>query len=209
MRQGIRIFGSIVLAAALSSPAWAGNGHGKGKSGGSGGGGDEAESQAGGLPALEDRVEADEALIATLQAEVGTLNTEVAALTTAVNELETDVTDLETAVADLQGQNNWAVVNANGTIARASSVSVVAGDPHVPGSGVYEVNFGKDVSKCEYQATIGSATAVPLPPPANFITVSGDTDGDSPNDVFVRIFSGPSGGVAPADSSFHLAVTCP
>ncbi len=49
------------------------------------------ESQAGGLPALEDRVEFDEGLIAAL-------TTRVTALETAVAELETDVTDLENLV---------------------------------------------------------------------------------------------------------------
>jgi hypothetical protein len=60
MKRSITIIGSVLLAAALISPAWAK----PGKGGGGGGGG---EPQAGGLPALEDRVEADEALIATLQ----------------------------------------------------------------------------------------------------------------------------------------------
>ena len=208
MKRSISIIGSILLAAALGSPAWAGHGHGNGgPSGPSGptgptGSDDPGESQAGGLPALEDRVEADEALIATLQTQVSTLMSEVTALQGAVSTLQTEV-------ADLEGRDNFAVVNSDGTIARASSAAVVEGDLHVAGSGVYEVNFGKDVSKCAYEATIGSATAVPLPPPGAFITVSGDTDGDSPDDVFVRVFSGPSGGIAPIDSSFHLTVTCP
>ena len=60
MKRSISIIGSILLAAALTSPAaWAKPGNGKGNGGGGGGGG--GESQAGGLPALEDRVEADEA----------------------------------------------------------------------------------------------------------------------------------------------------
>src|SRR5215469_8844436 len=86
MRRSFRIIGCVLLALALSSPAWAG--HGKG------GGG---ESQAGGLPGLEDRVEGDEALITTLQGQV----------------------------AALQGQNNWAVVNEVAGVAsvvRSSSV---------------------------------------------------------------------------------------
>src|SRR5260370_16971634 len=49
MKQGIKIIGGVLLAAALSSPAWAKHGQG-------GGGG--GESMAGGLPALEDRVDA-------------------------------------------------------------------------------------------------------------------------------------------------------
>src|SRR6266852_275031 len=57
MKQGIKIVGGILLAAALSSPAWAKHGKPSGP----------PESMAGGLPALEDRVEADEVLITALQ----------------------------------------------------------------------------------------------------------------------------------------------
>ena len=205
MKRSIRIIGCILLAAALGSPAWAGHGNGKGKGNGGGGGGgsgDPGESQAGGLPALEDRVEADEALIATLQTQVNTLMSEVTTL-------QGQVSTLQGQVADLLGQNNWAVVDATGAIVRASSAAVTPGDAHVAGSGVYEIDFGKDVSKCAYQATLASTSGAPLPPPAGFITVSGDTDADNLDDVTVRIFSGPSGGVAPMDSSFHLTVTCP
>jgi len=164
---------------ALSSPAWAGRGKGGG-----------GESQAGGLPGLEDRVEADEGLIAKLQTQVASLIGEV---TTLISE-----------VTDLLGQNNWAVVNSDGTIARASSVSVVEGDAHSALTGVYEVDFGKDVSKCAYQATIGGTGTAAVPP--GEIEVTGDTDGDSPNDVTVSTFN--SAGT-PTDSSFHLTVTCP
>src|SRR5258705_8133556 len=79
MKQSIRMIGGILLAITLSSPAWAGHGHGKGgPSGPSGpsGPGDPGESQAGGLPALEDRVEAGEALIATLQNQGATFMSE-------------------------------------------------------------------------------------------------------------------------------------
>jgi hypothetical protein len=48
MKQGIKIIGGVLLAVALSSPAWAKHGHGGG------------ESQAGGLPGLEDRVDAQQ-----------------------------------------------------------------------------------------------------------------------------------------------------
>jgi len=176
MKRSISIMGSVLLAVALSSPAWAGHGNGKGNGGG--------ESQSGGLPALEDRVDADEALITTLQGQVATL---------------------QANVSTLLGQNNWAVVNADGSIARASSTSVVEGDAHVAGSGVYEVNFGKDVSKCAYQATIGGTATLPVP--QGEIVVAGDTDGDSPNDVTVTIFNAAE--TLPMDSSFHLTVTCP
>jgi hypothetical protein len=192
MRQGIRILGTILLAVAVSSPAWA-------KKGGGG-----QESQAGGLPGLEDRVEADEALIATLQAQVATLQGQVLALQTAVTTLQSDVAALKLAVTDLQGQNNWAVVNSDGTINRASSVNVTVTDAHVALSGIYEIDFGKDVSKCAYQATLGGTGTAPVP--AGTITVTGDTDADSPNDVTVSTFN--TAGVA-TDGSFHLLVTCP
>jgi hypothetical protein len=215
MKRNIRIVGCVLLATALASPAWAGHGHGKGGPGGPSGpsgpsgatGPGDPESQAGGLPGLEDRVEGDEALIATLTTEVTTLQAQVGMLMSEVTTLQGQVATLNLEVGDLLGQNNWAVVTAAGTIARASSAAVTIADVHVAGSGIYEVNFGKDVSKCAYQATIGSTTAAPLPVlPQGLITVAGDADGDSPNDVFVQT-SLVGGG--PADFSFHLTVTCP
>jgi hypothetical protein len=166
---------TVLLAAglALSSPLIA-----NAKKGGGGG-----ESQAGGLPGLEDRVEADELLITTLQGQVAAL---------------------QTKVTDLLGQNNWAVVDAAGDTppVRASSpaISVV----HVS-AGVYEVNFGKSVSGCAYNATIGdTAHAAPT---QGQISVSGDVDTDSGNDVFVYTFD--KTGVTATDSPFHLYVSCP
>ncbi len=52
MRRSISIIGSVLLAAALISSAWANPGKGKGNGGGDGGGG----SQKGGVPALAARV---------------------------------------------------------------------------------------------------------------------------------------------------------
>ena len=153
----------LVAGLAFSAPLIA-----NAKKGGGGGG----ESQKGGLPALEDRVEADEALIATLQ-----------------------------------GQNNWAVVSAAGTIARSSGTvaNPVTVAEHTIGSGVYEINFGKDVSGCAYTATIGdTANAVPA---QGQISVSGDVDADSPDDVYVQTFD--KTGTTPTDSPFHLYVSCP
>lgn len=183
MKRAISIFGGILLAATMSSPVFAGHKHGNGN-GGNGGG----ESMAGGLPGLEDRVEADEALITTLQGQVATL--------------QSDVATLQTDVTDLQGQNNWAVVSATGTVARSNPSSGVTVD-HVA-TGQYEVTFAKDVSGCAYEATIGdTANAVPT---QGEISVSGDVDSDSPNDVYVQTFN--TSGTA-TDSPFHLYVSCP
>src|SRR5579863_8779743 len=117
MKQSIRIVGTILLAVALSSPAWAHPGKGGG------------ESQAGGLPGLEDRVEADEALITTLQGDVATL----------------------------QGQNNWAQVSSACAIVNSSSsAGAVTATPVATGE--CEVTFAKDVSTCSAVATIVGST---------------------------------------------------
>jgi hypothetical protein len=192
MRQGIRILGTILLAVAVSSPAWA-------KKGGGGGGGGGGESQAGGLPGLEDRVEADEALIATLQADVVTLNTEVAALQTAVTTLQSDVTALQTAVTDLQGQNNFAqgVETISTCTLGATSSSVVSAT--FISLGVCEVTFNKDVSGCSAVASIVGTVGGEIAVSPATKTVTGDS-------VEVSTFI-PAGVVS--DAGFNLTVTCP
>jgi hypothetical protein len=167
MKRIVVVSLGILLTVALSTPLLAK----KGKGGGNGG-----ESQAGGLPGLENRVEADEALIAALQ----------------------------TQVAALRGQNNWAVVKADGTLVRSQSS---AGNVSVEkvATGQYEITFAKDVSGCAYEATIGdTANAIPV---QGQISVSGDTDSDNPGDVFVQTFE--QNGTSPTDSPFHLYVSCP
>lgn len=123
------------------------------------------ESQKGGLPGLEDRVELDE------------------------------------------GQNNWAVIDgttvpATPTVVRSNPAGVTV---ILVSTGVYEVTFTKDVSACAYTASIGSATNAP--PVQGQISVSGDVDADSPNDVFVYTYD--VLGATPTDNSFHLYVSCP
>jgi hypothetical protein len=186
MKQSVRVIGGILLAVAVCSPAWAKKGGG----GGGGGGG----SQAGGLPALAARVKADEVLIAALQSAVNTLQGEV----TAVSTLQSDVTDL-------QGQNNWAVVNevaGVATLVRSSSVPgpVTATET---GVGLAVVDFGKDVSGCDYEATIGGVGTTA--PTQGQISVF--SDASSVNAVDVQTFD--TTGLTPTDSPFHLAVICP
>ena len=146
------------------------------------------ESQAGGLPALEDRVEADEALITELETDVVDLETHVAALQTQVNKL--------------LGQNQFAVVSATGTLVRSSAGVTI--ETHTAGTGAYELTFNKDVSGCAYVATLGDTAHAA--PPVGEVSVSGDTDSDNVNDVFVQTTN--SAGTA-ADASFHLYVSCP
>jgi hypothetical protein len=196
MKRSISIIGSILLAAALTSPAWAhpgngkGNGGGSGGSGGSGGGGG-GEPQAGGLPALEDRVEADEALISTLQTQVSTLMSEVTALQGAVTTLQGEVTTLE-------GQNNWAVVSSACAVV-ASSSSAGAVTAAAGAIGECTVTFSKDVSACAAQATIVGSTGGEISVTSTTKTIVGDS-------FLVSTFV-PAG--TPADSAFNLTVTCP
>ena len=187
MKRSISIIGSVLLAAALISPAWAK----PGKGGGGGGGG---ESQAGGLPALEDRVEADEALIATLQTQVATLMSEVTALQGAV-------TTLQGQVATLQGQNNFAVVGETATTCTLLASSSSAGPVTATfiSNGVCQVTYSKDVGLCSSVASI-----VGTPPGEISVTPSTKTvAGDS---VTVSTFI-PAG--TPSFSGFNLTTTCP
>jgi hypothetical protein len=137
------------------------------------GGGGGGGSMAGGLPGLTKRVIADEALIAALQTQVSGL-----------------------------GNSSFAVVGADGTLARSSSaagpVSVVT---HTAGTGLYEVDFSENVSACAYVVTLGdTGTATP---PVGIVGVSGATNPDG-----VTIQTSDIAG-APTDEPFHLAVTCP
>jgi cell division protein FtsB len=179
---------------------------------------DDGKSHEGGLPALQRRVQKLEAQVHLLISQVTSLQNDVAALKSAgaalkrrVDSLENAVASLQnvvaslgTAVSDIQGQNNWAVVTSSGNVVRHSGSSDVVGTKLV--TGTYDVLFTKtDVSKCAYTATIGdvgkAASATP-----GFITVTGGTIGGIPNDVQVQTFDKTG---APADSAFHLHVSCP
>ena len=92
----------------------------------------------------------------------------------------------------------YAVVNANGTLARGhKAVSATR-----LGTGTYEVVFRKDVRRCAYLATIGLSGSAGSSLPGE-ITVVGRSGND--RGVFVTTHS--SGG-ASADLGFHLAVHC-
>jgi len=102
-------------------------------------------------------------------------------------------------VVDVQGyylKPMWAVVNADGSVARGSRVT-----GHVFfGAGLYEVDFDRDVTACNLVADVGSTTAGAA---AGYATVAG-RDG-VPNGVFVETFN-PAGALAALP--FHLSVTC-
>jgi len=108
---------------------------------------------------------------------------------------------LEDRVEQNEGENNWAVVGSDGTLARSFS-NAGAVTSTLTGTGTYDVTFGKDVSGCAYEATLGDVgTGAPA---VGFIGVSSDAgDVDS---VVVETFN--NLGVA-TDESFHLYVSCP
>jgi hypothetical protein len=179
-------------------------------------------SQQGGLPALELRVQALEAKVAALISQFGSLTSEFATLKSVVSSLQKDVAMLKSAVSslqkdvatlksgvsilansvlDLQGQNNWAVVDSSANVVRHNSALNVTAAKM--GTGMYEVTFGnKNVTGCAYTATIGDVGKTPVAP--GFITVSGGL-ANNLTDVQVRTFDKAG---APANSSFHLYVSC-
>ncbi len=166
-----------------------------------------AQSQAGGLPALNLRVQQLKAEVVQLTAIVAAQQVDITALKSAVAALNTDVKSLQDAVAAIQDavtglkdQNNWAVVDASGTLVRHSGNSGVTAAKTV--TGTYVVTFAdRDVTACAYTATIGDVGKASAA--AGFITVSGGTN---PTDVQVQTFD--KTGVA-ADSPFHLHISCP
>jgi hypothetical protein len=92
----------------------------------------------------------------------------------------------------------FAVVNANGTLARGHR----AVSSSRLGTGAYEVVFRKDVRRCAYLATIGLSGSAGSSLPGEITVV-----GRSGNDRAVFVTTHSSGG-ASADLGFHLAVHC-
>lgn len=109
----------------------------------------------------------------------------------------------------------WAVVNADGTLARGSHVTSTgrpadifstgtAGPTIVATTGTYEVVFDRDVTGCAFSATIGTATSMdPVDPgeiwaAPRFLNANG-----------VYVATTDSSGVTAADRPFHLALFCP
>ena len=98
--------------------------------------------------------------------------------------------------------SSGAVVDSSATVVRHSGASNVTASKM--GKGTYEVTFAnKNVTGCAYTATIGDVGKASVPP--GFITVSGGV-ANNLTDVKVQAFDKDGG---PADSSFHLYVSCP
>jgi len=94
----------------------------------------------------------------------------------------------------------WAVVNADGSLARGKCAVSVLHPVDVASS--YQVNFGKDVSKCAYEATLGLSGDVGVPPPG-FVTTA--TRNGVHTAVYVATWNGSGVGTP---EPFHIVVTC-
>lgn len=96
--------------------------------------------------------------------------------------------------------DRFAVVNQNGTLDRGKGVTFSS--YAIPGTlGDYRVTFNKDVSRCMYVATLG--TAYPSTPATGEIMVAPDVA----DPRAVRVFTRTSTGLA-SNKPFHLFVGC-
>ncbi|MEO8689444.1 MAG: hypothetical protein ABI611_14685 [Solirubrobacteraceae bacterium] len=92
----------------------------------------------------------------------------------------------------------WAVINANGTVARGSGIGA---GTFREDTGIYDVFFNRDVSDCAYVGSLGGADAGT--PPGG--TVGATNLFGAPKGLFVIIRN--SAGSS-ANLPFHLAVFC-
>lgn len=107
------------------------------------------------------------------------------------------VDDLSSEDIVAQARPLWAVVSSAGTLGRnngASSSSRLA-------AGEYQVVFGRDVSGCAYDATIGTSDTAE--PPAGEIGVAQRAGSASSVSVVTRDSAG-----LKADRPFHLSIAC-
>jgi len=89
---------------------------------------------------------------------------------------------------------SWAVVNADGSLARGSGVVSVG---HVAASGVYKVQFNHNITQCAWLATIRGASFGFIE--TELATATTDSVHVETRDPFT---------VNPTDRAFHLAVVC-
>jgi hypothetical protein len=94
----------------------------------------------------------------------------------------------------------WAVVNADGTLARGRNVQSV----QLAATNVYDVIFNTDVRDCAYVATVGRAD--------DTVSLGGlpvvNRDPTNPNGVRVFILDQPGIGATFLPRPFHLQVEC-
>jgi hypothetical protein len=92
----------------------------------------------------------------------------------------------------------WAVINANGTTARASGVK--SSQKEANSTGEYDVIFKRNVSGCAYVASFAD--------PRQTGEVSASSLTSTPNGVYVQTVTNTGTNEVPSDRPFHLAVFC-
>jgi hypothetical protein len=102
-------------------------------------------------------------------------------------------TDDADAARRTQLKTLWAVVNADGTLARGKGVASIS----KPATGDYEIKFKQDVSRCASSATFDHTSG--------FIFISLRDSSIGPREVGVTTLDR---GAFVHDSPFHLIVQC-
>lgn len=107
-----------------------------------------------------------------------------------------------TEAARPSATSSWAVVNTDGSLARASgaTASIATGT-----DGAYVVTFSRDVSRCAYSVTGGAASANDVLDDAVVFTAAPSLTG--PSDVYVLEYDAVLG-YDSYSSGFHLVVSC-
>ncbi|HEX4860200.1 MAG TPA: hypothetical protein VFV07_03120 [Rhizomicrobium sp.] len=103
-----------------------------------------------------------------------------------------------TALASGNAPSDFAVVNSDGSLARGIGAT---GSSELQ-TGVYEVDFTKNITTCGYTATIGLSGTAGASDPGT-VTVVGRSDNNKA--VYVQTFNGKG---KPAELGFHLIVQC-
>jgi hypothetical protein len=125
-----------------------------------------------------------------------------------------DVKDETLGVNDLAPAARTALADINGVTFRASSTAAgartagnVASIAHT-GTGVYTVETGRDVSACQYSATVAGVKSGTTIDPAQVGFATAEPVNGAPTQVTVKTYDALATPIALADRSFSLLIAC-
>lgn len=95
-----------------------------------------------------------------------------------------------------------AVINANATVARASTLTYHVTSVTSLGTGIYDLRFSHSIGGCAWFGTVGLGTFSGFTGPAQ-ITVTGRAGTN--NGLYITTFNGTG---APTNEPFHVIVVC-
>jgi len=95
-----------------------------------------------------------------------------------------------------------AVINANATVARASTLTYHVTSVTSLGTGIYDLRFSHSIGGCAWFGTVGLGTFSGFTGPAE-ITVTGRAGTN--NGLYITTFNGTG---APTNEPFHVIVVC-